>query len=157
MIKTLPLIPILAACVASQPCACAPAPSRPAPSPISIIWSDGDSGRYIQDGAEIAFRVHGMDTAETGRSKKRYLPARPNGPRCADEWRAAIKAYAHARALTDDQPVTITRQYGADRFNRQVLDLAVNGQDYADTMVAAGHAQNWDFDGGQAKPDWCKT
>ena len=54
-----------------------------------------------------------------------------------------------------DADIKVTRDYGPDRYKRQVVDLSINGEDLAARLVAEGTHQVWDYDGGAPKPDWC--
>lgn len=111
-----------------------------------IYWSDGDSGR-LPSGTK--FRLHGVDAPETGSLKQR------GGAKCESERALGYNAKAEAVALTRDSEVRVTRDYGADRYGRLVVDLEVDGMDVAIALVAAGTHQAWDYDGGDKKPTWC--
>ena len=112
----------------------------------SVYWSDGDSGR-LADGTK--FRLHGVDAPETG-SIDWY-----SGAKCEHERELGYEAKAYVRELTRDRILTVSHDYGPDRYGRQVVDLAVDGQDLAALLVAAGTHKLWDYDGGDSKPDWC--
>lgn len=114
---------------------------------ISVKWTDGDSGTLLRsDGWQMKFRLKDIDAPETdGRRAK-----------CQDERKAGEQASEIARQLTDGKTVTITSRYGIDSTGRrELVDLAVDGQDVRSAMIASGFARVWDYDGGEPKPDWC--
>ena len=112
----------------------------------SVYWSDGDSGR-LADGTK--FRLHGVDAPETG-STDWY-----SGAKCERERELGYVAKARVRDLTRDRVLTISHDYGPDRYGRLVVDLSLDGQDLAAQLVAGGTHKSWDYDGGDAKPNWC--
>ena len=119
------------------------------PDSAFIYWSDGDSG-YIRGIPEpIHFRIHDMDTPETGGVGAR------GGAKCEPERALGYEAKEYAVALADGAEITITGTYGDDRYDRRVIDLSLDGQDYASAIIDAGHGKVWDYDGGQPKPEWC--
>lgn len=111
-----------------------------------IYWSDGDSGR-LPDGTR--FRLHGVDAPETGSLLQR------GGAECEAEREIGYLAKEAAVELTRGKTITITRDYGPDRYKRLVIDLAIDGEDLAGRLIAAGTHKVWDYDGGAPKPDWC--
>lgn len=113
---------------------------------LSVYWSDGDSGR-LSDGTR--FRLHGVDAPETGGVGGR------GGAECEAERAIGYEAKAAAVALTGRDGVRVARDYGIDRYGRLVVDLEVNGRDVGAALVEAGALQDWDYDGGKPKPDWC--
>lgn len=112
----------------------------------TVYWSDGDSGR-LSDGTK--FRLHGIDAPETGSMKQR------GGAKCEAERALGYEAKAAATELTRGREVFVTQVMGRDRYGRNVVSLSLEGQDVAGLLVKAGTHQQWDYDGGDAKPDWC--
>jgi len=62
-------------------------------------------------------------------------------------------------ALIKHAVITITKNYGPDRYDRAVVDLNADGIDVAMAGIESGHLQAWphDDDGNSlsSKPDWC--
>ena len=112
----------------------------------TVYWSDGDSGR-LSDGTK--FRLHGIDAPETGSMNQR------GGAKCETERALGFDAKAVAVELTRGRYVTVTQVTGRDRYGRNVVHLALDGEDVAGLLLAAGSHQVWDYDGGETKPDWC--
>lgn len=108
---------------------------------VQVAWVDGDSGTINGQ----AFRLHGVDAPEGS----------PERARCVRERAMSQDARNAARSMTESQNVRIKRSHGADAYGRLIVDLEVGGRDVAEHLVAAGHLKTWDFDGGDAKPDWC--
>jgi len=114
----------------------------------SIYWSDGDSGRI--DGMQ--FRLANVDAPETGGVGAR------GGAKCEAERELGFEAKAFVVELTRDAELIITSKSGADRYNREVITLSVNGQDIGEAGKVAGHFGDWPHRGRRAlsrKPDWC--
>ena len=119
----------------------------PEPSITSVRWTDGDSGTLVRaDKWELKFRLKDMDAPETdGRRIK-----------CDAEKQAGLAAHALAQELTASGAITIARHYGTDSTGRrELVDLAVDGQDIRTLLIEAGVAQPWNYDAGEPKPDWC--
>lgn len=112
----------------------------------AVYWSDGDSGR-LPDGTR--FRLHGVDAPETGGVGKR------GGARCEAERAIGYDAKAAAVERTRGASVRVTRDYGLDKFDRRVVDLATDSGDLASALITGGSHLVWDYDGGAKKPDWC--
>lgn len=112
----------------------------------TVYWSDGDSGR-LSDGTK--FRLHGIDAPETGSMKQR------GGAKCEAERALGYDAKAAAVELTRGREVTVRQIVGRDRYGRNVVTLVMEGDDLARLLVAGGTHRVWDYDGGEAKPDWC--
>ena len=112
----------------------------------SVYWSDGDSGR-LADGTK--FRLHGVDAPETGPLDW------VSGAKCERERELGYQAKAEVRELTRNRTLTVSHDYGPDRYGRLVVDLSLDGQDLAALLVAGGTHKTWDYDGGDAKPEWC--
>ena len=112
----------------------------------SVYWSDGDSGR-LADGTK--FRLHGVDAPETGPLDW------VSGAKCERERELGYQAKARVRELTRTGVLTVSHDYGPDRYGRLVVDLSLDGQDLAALLVAGGTHKTWDYDGGDAKPEWC--
>ena len=104
-----------------------------APKSTPVYWSDGDSGR-LPDGTK--FRLHGVDAPETG-STKWYA-----GAKCEHERELGYAAKERVLELTRGKTLTVTRDYGADRYGRLVVDLALDGEDpqRLEAMVMVAHA-----------------
>ncbi|HPE49045.1 MAG TPA: thermonuclease family protein [Hyphomonas sp.] len=118
----------------------------PLPPPGPAYWSDGDSGR-LADGTK--FRLHGIDAPETGSTKQIH------GAKCEAERALGYDAKAAVLDLTRGKDLTVTHDYGHDRYGRLVVDLSVDGHDLSAELIAGGTHAAWDYDGGQRKPDWC--
>lgn len=114
--------------------------------PAPVYWSDGDSGR-LPDGTR--FRLHGVDSPETGSMKQR------GGAKCELERIKGYEAKEAAVELTREKSAKIAKSYGPDRYGRLVVDLQVGGKDVATTLISEGTHKAWDYDGGERKPDWC--
>ena len=114
--------------------------------PLTVYWSDGDSGR-LSDGTR--FRLHGVDAPETGGV------GAFGGAKCEAERDIGYEAKAVAVEMSRGAEISVSRNYGPDRYGRLVVDLSIDGADAADALVAAGSHRDWDYDGGEAKPDWC--
>ena len=66
----------------------------------------------------------------------------------ADAYAAEVLSKASVvKAMLSDPPKQ-------DRYKRYVAPVLVDGEDYADLMIAAGYMKNWDY-GNEPKPDWC--
>ena len=114
----------------------------------SIYWSDGDSGRL----GETKFRLSNIDAPETGGV------GAIGGAKCEHERELGFKAKAFMVGLTKDRRITITAEYGTDRYDRLVVDLSVDGADITKAAIAAGHLKPWPHKGRKQitkKPDWC--
>ncbi|MEO9970109.1 MAG: thermonuclease family protein [Hyphomonadaceae bacterium] len=121
----------------------------PLPAAAYIYWSDADSGHIRGIPEPIHFRLHDVDAPET------RSPNQRGGAMCEAERPLGYAAKEFAVELTRDARIEIVAEYGEDRYDRLVIDLSVNGQDMATALIAAGHGQLWDYDGGQDKPKWC--
>ncbi|MBA4338044.1 MAG: nuclease [Hyphomonas sp.] len=115
-------------------------------TPLTVYWSDGDSGR-LSDGTK--FRLHGIDSPETGSMKQR------GGAKCESERALGFEAKEAALELTRGKQVTISEMRGTDRYERTVVRLELDGKDLAALLVAGGTHRTWDYDGREKKPDWC--
>jgi len=127
----------------------APAASAAAPATeaaLTVYWSDGDSGR-LSDGTK--FRLHGIDSPETGSTKQR------GGAKCESERALGFEAKEAALELTRGKQVTVSEVRGTDRYERTVVRLDLDGKDLAALLVAGGTHRTWDYDGREKKPDWC--
>ena len=114
----------------------------------SIYWSDGDSGRI--DG--MKFRLANIDAPETGGV------GAIGGAKCEAERVLGFEAKAFMVELTRNADLEVIKSYGPDRYEREVIDLAVNGQDITIAAIAEGHIKLWPHKGRRAqapKPDWC--
>ena len=97
---------------------CAAPAAVPEPA-SSIYWSDGDSGRI--DGVD--FRLANVDAPETGGVGAR------GGADCEAERALGYEAKAFIVELTRGAELEITARYGADRYDRIVIDLSAGGVD----------------------------
>ena len=135
--------------------ACAQAASDPAipgqalPETAFIYWSDADSGHIRGITEPIHFRLHDVDAPET------RSPNQRGGAMCEAERPLGYAAKEFAVNFTKDAQLEITANYGLDRYDRLVIDLSVNGADMAKALIASGHGQVWNYDGGDEKPVWC--
>ena len=121
------------------------AESQPA---SSVYWSDGDSGRI--DG--MKFRLANIDAPETGGIGS------IGGAKCELERERGFEAKAFMVEATKGKVLQITHSYGPDRYDREVVDLSVDGQNLAEQAIEAGHIKPWPHKGRRAlqpKPDWC--
>ena len=75
---------------------------------------------------------------------------------CEAERPLGYDAKEFAVTFTKGAKLEITKDYGLDRYDRLVIDLSVNGVDMAAALIESGHGQAWNYDGGDAKPVWCK-
>ena len=121
----------------------------PLPSSAFVYWSDADSGHIRGITEPIHFRLHDVDAPET------RSPNQRGGARCEAERPLGYAAKEFIVAFSKNSEITITRNYGEDHYDRQVIDLSLNGQDVASALIKSGHGKIWDYDGGQLKPDWC--
>lgn len=116
----------------------------------SVYWSDGDSGRL--DG--MKFRLANIDAPETGGIGS------IGGAKCELERERGFEAKAFMVEATKGKVVEIAETYGPDRYDREVVDLSVDGESLAALAIAAGHIKPWPHKGRRAlqpKPDWCAT
>lgn len=120
--------------------------TTPAEIPLTVYWSDGDSGR-LSDGTK--FRLHGIDAPETGSMKQR------GGAKCERERALGFEAKEAALELTRGKQVVVSEMRGQDRYERTVVSLEIDGKDVAALLVSGGTHKMWDYDGRQKKPDWC--
>jgi endonuclease YncB( thermonuclease family) len=114
--------------------------------PLTVYWSDGDSGR-LSDGTK--FRLHGIDSPETGSMKQR------GGAKCEAERSLGYMAKEAALELTRGKTVVVAEMRGLDRYKRTVVRLSLGDEDVAALLVDGGTHRAWDYDGRQKKPDWC--
>ena len=145
---------VVASCGAkAQPCAgvceAAPEMGEAFPETAFIYWSDADSGHIRGIANPIHFRLHDVDAPET------RSPNQRGGAMCESERPLGYAAKEFAVGFTEGAEIVITGSYGEDQYDRLVIDLSVNGQDMAAALIAVGHGQSWDYDGGEPKPDWC--
>ncbi len=114
--------------------------------PLTVYWSDGDSGR-LSDGTK--FRLHGIDSPETGSMKQR------GGAKCEAERVLGFEAKEAALELTRGREVIVSEMLGTDRYERTVVRLEIAGKDVGALLVSGGTHKTWDYDGREKKPDWC--
>lgn len=120
----------------------------------SIYWSDGDSGRItFSDGETLPFRVNDRDAPETG-----GVGAAIGGAKCEKERELGFNSKSWVVEYTRDADLEISSDHGTDRYDRQIIDLSVNGQDLGDSGILLGHYRSWRHDGKkqlEPRPDWC--
>ncbi len=133
--------------------ACGSDTSTDAPNNISvgqITWSDGDSGEI----SNTPFRLSDVDAPETGGVGSSF-----GGADCEQERVKGFLARDFIVSLTAQATISITANYGTDRYGRNVVDLNADGIDVAAAGIEAGHLKPWPHDSnGNAitnKPDWC--
>lgn len=100
----------------------------------------------------MKFRLANVDAPETGGVGAR------GGAKCEAERELGFEAKAFIVELTRDAELIITSKSGADRYDREVITLSVDGQDIGEAGKAAGHLGDWPHRGRRAlskKPDWC--
>lgn len=113
-----------------------------------VYWSDGDSGRLNGN----KFRLANVDAPETGGVGAR------GGAKCEAERELGFEAKAFLVELTRNKDLQVIASYGPDRYDREVVELAINGKPLADIAIEAGHLRPWPHKGRRAlakKPDWC--
>ncbi|MCA8901512.1 MAG: thermonuclease family protein [Hyphomonas sp.] len=139
-------IAVVAGIAAGIAIAAQSANSATLPESGTVYWSDGDSGRLANG---VKFRLHNIDAPETGSLKQR------GGAKCEVERVLGYDAKAAVLDLTRGKALTVTQDYGPDRYKRRVVDLSLDGQDLATLLIDGGSHAFWDYDGGAPKPDWC--
>ena len=135
------LMTLAALVLFSMPVATLYQPSDRPGGEVWVSWVDGDSG--TMNGRP--FRLHGFDAPEGSAERAR----------CALERRRADNARAAARKLTRWKRVEVSRSYGFDKYNRDLVDLKLDGRDVGRTLLAEGHLKRWNFEAGERKPVWC--
>ncbi|MCA8896964.1 MAG: thermonuclease family protein [Amphiplicatus sp.] len=117
-----------------------------------VEWSDADSGKI--DG--VPFRLANVDAPETGEIGSAH------GAQCEAEQDYGILYRRKMRELTRRRVVTVSKDYGADPYNRRVVDLIVNlydlDYDVGAFAMQQGWLKAWPHEGHKAlapKPDWC--
>lgn len=117
----------------------------------SIYWSDADSGRI---NGSLKFRLNNKDGPETG-----GVGAAIGGAKCELERERGFASKEWAVTYTKDVKLSITKDYGLDKYGRLVIDLSAAGQDVGNAGVSTGHLKSWPHKGRRAlskKPDWCE-
>ena len=118
------------------------------PEPVTeIVWFDGDSGAING----VDFRLADVDAPETGPLKSR------GGAQCENERARGFAAKKFMMDATSSASIRITQSIGADRYDREIIRIEVNGEDLAQLGVSAGHLAPWPHRGSKAlkaKPDW---
>ena len=114
----------------------------------AIYWSDGDPGRFV----DVKFRLANVDAPEAGGVGS------VGGAKCEAERGPGYQAKAFMVEMTRGREITVTRDYGKDRYGRSVVGLDVDGADVSERGIAANHLRPWPHKGQKAlteKPDWC--
>ena len=121
----------------------------------SIYWSDGDSGHItFTSGETIAFRLNDRDAPETG-----GVGAAIGGAQCEKERELGFASKGWVVEYTRGAELKITGDYGADRYDRKIIDLSANGIDVGDAGISLGHYRSWKHEGKKSlepRPDWCE-
>lgn len=120
----------------------------PSERATSVYWSDADSGRL--DGEP--FRLANVDAPEKGGV------GAIGGAKCEKERERAFAAKEFIVELTRNADVRISKSYGMDKYDREVVDISVDGKDLAALGLDAGVYKPWPHKGQRAlsrKPDWC--
>lgn len=148
--KTLPALILVGALIALTASAAEFSTRRESPEAIAtkIYWSDGDSGRLNGK----PFRLANIDAPEKGGV------GAIGGAKCEAERELAFETKEFVVELTRNAKVEISKSYGVDRYDREVVDLSVDGRDLAEIGLDKGHYRPWPHKGQRAlvkKPDWC--
>lgn len=117
----------------------------------SIYWSDADSGRI---NGSLKFRLNGIDAPETG-----GVGAAIGGAECELERERGFASKEWIVTFTRDVELSITQEYGLDKYDRLVIDLSAGDVDVGNTGISTGHLKPWPHKGRRAlskKPDWCE-
>lgn len=132
---------------------CAKVEATVVPSEItSIYWSDADSGRI---NGSLKFRLNSVDAPETG-----GVGAAIGGAKCELERKHGYEAKEWIVSFTRDAELSVTKDYGPDKYDRLVIDLSAAGNDVGLAGIEAGHLKPWPHKGRRAlskKPDWCSN
>ncbi|MEP1229092.1 MAG: hypothetical protein ABJG88_00305 [Litorimonas sp.] len=89
-------------------------------------------------------------------SLKRLCPL--GGAKCELERERGYEAKEWIVGFTRNVEVSITQEYGLDKYERLVLDLSVSGEDLDQVGITLGYLKPWLHKGRKAlskKPDWC--
>jgi len=140
----IPLLYVFSACSSAEETS-----TSALPASAYLDLSDADSGYIRGIEPQIHFRLHNVDAPED------RSPNQRGGAKCLEEQAMGDAAGAYARELVQGATIEITARYGPDRYQREVIDLSINGEDMGALLIAAGHAGFWDYDGGDPNPDWC--
>lgn len=90
----------------------------------------------------VVYRIANIDTPETG-----------SRAQCESERARAAAASAYARALVAAASSIAPQPERFDRYGRVVALVSLDGQDFGEAMIAAGHARPWR---GRREP-WCPS
>ena len=107
-----------------------------ATNPPSVRVIDGDTLQLNG----VVYRIANIDTPETGPRAQ-----------CEDERRRAAAATEHARKLVVSARSIEPQPERLARYGRVVAMVSLDGQDFGEIMIAAGHARPWR---GRREP-WC--
>jgi len=108
--------------------------------PVRVI--DGDTIEVCNASGPERIRIANLDAPESFR------------PACAKEKQAGVLAKQAAVQffVRPNVDLDINRQ-STDRYGRSVADVSVNGTDFRQYMIAAGHGVEWRKN---KKHNWCK-
>ena len=84
--------------------------------------------------------------------------ARVGGAKCGPERDLGYLEKKFMVELTRGKEITVTSDYGKERYGRSVVELDVDGADVSERGISAGHIRPWPHKGQKAlnsKPDWC--
>ena len=101
---------------------------------------DGDTVALKCGDSERTARVTGLDAPET------------RDARCAAEVQAGRRATERLRDLVEGGTVSYRRK-GSDKYGRLLIELSVDGENVADTLVREGLAMPYR---GGGRIDWCQ-
>lgn len=108
--------------------------------PVRVI--DGDTIEVCNVSGPERIRIANLDAPES------YRPA------CSKEKFAGIAAKQAAIQFFVRPIVNLEiNRHSKDRYGRSVADVSVNGKDFRQHMIVAGHGVEWKFN---EKHDWCK-
>lgn len=116
----------------------------------SIYWSDADSGRI---NGSLKFRLNSIDAPETG-----GVGAAIGGAQCELERERGYAAKEWIVGLSREAELSITNEYGLDKYGRLIVDLSADGKDLGSVGVEAGFLKAWPHKGTKSlakKPKWC--
>lgn len=114
-----------------------------------IYWSDADSGYIKNIKEDLHFRLYNVDAPETRSMKSR------GGAKCEREIELGFLAKEFAVNTARGASFEVSAFHGVDHYDRTLIDLSINGEDFTGLLIDSGHGRHWDYDAGDSKPDWC--